>query len=207
MFLQNSLMGYSTLCSCSFQVTLPNLSWSQTILNAVIHLWSCLLYWPHQMIRRASLPVSRCSIFMVWTDEAYLRFEVMLFVIILLLFMGFYLLIGSRSISKWGEVSKSVFHLFWKRGGHYRFLCHPMHHGMFFATFSDEMSVSSDISSQSRVTKEMAKLWPSSTGVDSLANILFLYPPVPCPARFSSRVGSGWISTSNIAFWPFDSWF
>ena len=68
------------------------------------------------------------------------------------------------------------------------------------AKFSVEMSDTSDISSRSRVPVEVAKSWPCSTGVDSLANLLFPLSSGPCPSRFSSMAGSGWTSTSNIAF-------
>ena len=57
-------------------------------------------------------------------------------------------------------------------------------------TFSVEMSDSSDISFQSRVPVEVAKSWLRSTGVDSLANLLFPLPSGPCPSRFSSIAGS-----------------
>ena len=72
------------------------------------------------------------------------------------------------------------------------------------------MSDSSDISSRSRVPAEVAKSRPCSTGVYSLANLLFHLPSVPCPSRFSSMAGSGWTSTSNIVFRlseDFDYWF
>ena len=42
------------------------------------------------------------------------------------------------------------------------------------ATVSIEMSDSSDISSRSSVPVEVAKSWPCSTGVDSLASLLSL---------------------------------
>ena len=48
------------------------------------------------------------------------------------------------------------------------------------ATFSVEMSDSSDISSRSKVPVEVAKSWPCSTGVHSLANPLFALPSGPC---------------------------
>ena len=70
------------------------------------------------------------------------------------------------------------------------------------ATFSVEMSGSADISSRSRVPVEVAKSWPYSTEVDSLANLLFPLPSGPCPSRLSSMAGSGWTYTSNIAFCP-----
>ena len=50
------------------------------------------------------------------------------------------------------------------------------------ATFSAEMLDSSDVSSRSRVPVKVAKYWPCSTGVGSLANLLFLFPSVPRPA-------------------------
>ena len=43
-----------------------------------------------------------------------------------------------------------------------------------------KMSDSSDISSRSRVSVEVAKTWPCSTGVDSLVNLLL---PVPYALR------------------------
>ena len=61
-------------------------------------------------------------------------------------------------------------------------------------------SVTPYISSRSRVPVEVAKSWPYSTGLDSLANLLFPLPFGPCLARISSMAGSGWTSTSNIAF-------
>ena len=70
------------------------------------------------------------------------------------------------------------------------------------ATFSVEMSESSDISSRSRVPVEVAKSWPCSTGVDSLANLLFHLPSGPCPSLFSSMAGCKWTSTFNLAFCP-----
>ena len=68
------------------------------------------------------------------------------------------------------------------------------------ATFSVEISDSSDISSRTRVTVEVETSGPCSTGEDSLANLLFPLPSGPCPSRFLSMAGSGWTSTSNIAF-------
>ena len=71
------------------------------------------------------------------------------------------------------------------------------------ATFSVEMSDSFDISSRSRVPVEVAKSWPCPTGVDTLANLLFLFlPSGSCPSRFSSMAGSERSSNSNIAFCP-----
>ena len=82
-----------------------------------------------------------------------------------------------------------------------------MHHSvvsgdLVVATFSVEMSDSSDISSRSRVPVEVTKSWSCSTGVDSLANLLFPLPSGPYHSRFSSMAGSGWTSTSDIAFCP-----
>ena len=70
------------------------------------------------------------------------------------------------------------------------------------AIFSVEMWDHSDISSPSRFPVDVAKSWPCSTGVDSLANLLFPLPSGPCPSRFSSMAGSGWTSTSSFALWP-----
>ena len=67
------------------------------------------------------------------------------------------------------------------------------------ATFSVEMLDSSDISSRSNVPVEVAKLWPCSTGVDSLASLLSL-PYGPCTSWFSFMAWSVWTSSSNIAF-------
>ena len=72
------------------------------------------------------------------------------------------------------------------------------------ATFSVEMSDSSDISSRSRVPVEVAKSRACSTGVDSLANLLFHLPSGSCPSRSSSMAGSKWTSTFNLAFCPSD---
>ena len=73
-----------------------------------------------------------------------------------------------------------------------------------FATFSVEMSDSSDISSRSRVPVEVVKSWPCSTGVDSVANLPFPLPSGPCPYWFSFMAGSEWTSNSNLAFCPSD---
>ena len=70
------------------------------------------------------------------------------------------------------------------------------------ATFSVEMSDSSYIFSRSSVPVEVAKSWPCSTGVDSIASLLFPLPSGPCLYWFSSMSSSGWTSTSNIAFCP-----
>ena len=56
------------------------------------------------------------------------------------------------------------------------------------AGFSIEMSDLSDDSSRSSVLVEVAKSRPSSTGVDLLVNLLFPFPSVPDPARFSSAL-------------------
>ena len=70
------------------------------------------------------------------------------------------------------------------------------------ATFSVEMSGSSDISSRSKVPVEVVLFWPCSTGVDSLANLLFPLPSGQCPSWFSSMAGSECTSTSNLGFCP-----
>ena len=77
------------------------------------------------------------------------------------------------------------------------------------ATISVEMSDSSEISSRSSVPVEVAKSWPCSTGVDSLASLLSP-PSGPCISWFSFMVWSGWTSTSSIVFAllkTFDFWF
>ena len=66
-------------------------------------------------------------------------------------------------------------------------------------TFSVEMSDSSDTSSRSNVPVEVAKSWPCSTGVDSLASLLPL-PSSPCTSWLSFMAWSVLTSTSNIFF-------
>ena len=63
-------------------------------------------------------------------------------------------------------------------------------------------SLVSSLTSRYRVPVEVAKSWPCSTGVNSLANLLFPLPSGQCPSRFSFMAGFGWTSTSNIAFCP-----
>ena len=52
------------------------------------------------------------------------------------------------------------------------------------AAISVEMSDSSDISSRSSVPVEVAKSWPCSTGVNSLASLL-PFPSSPCTSWLS----------------------
>ena len=63
------------------------------------------------------------------------------------------------------------------------------------AAISVEMSDSSDISSRSNVPVVVAKLWPCSTGVDSLASLLPL-PSSPCTSSLSFMAWSVLTSTS-----------
>ena len=56
------------------------------------------------------------------------------------------------------------------------------------ATFSVEMSDSSEISLRSRFPVENAKSWPCSTGVDALANLQFPLPSIPRAGRMDGRV-------------------
>ena len=65
---------------------------------------------------------------------------------------------------------------------------------------SVEMSDSSDIFSRSSVPVEVAKSWPCSTGVDSLASLQLPLSSGPCISGFSCMAWSGWTSTSGIAF-------
>ena len=137
----------------------------------------------------------------------HLRSDVILLTIVFLFFLGFCFIACTRSHGKWKEGSQSVFHSFQKRGGRCRFLRLPCIvvlsvGGLVVATFSVEMSESSEFSSQSRVQVEVAKSWPCSTGSDPLANFLFSIPSFPHPAPLSSKAGSGWISTSSVAFCP-----
>ena len=133
------------------------------------------------------------------TVEAYLRCEVILFVIVLLLFLGFCFISCTRSHGKWKKVSENDEDV----AGFFVTPCIMVLSlgDLEVVTISVEMSDSSDMSSPSRVPVEVAKSQRCSTGVDSLANLLFPLPSGPCPSRFSSMAGSGWTSTSNIAFY------
>ena len=67
------------------------------------------------------------------------------------------------------------------------------------AAISVEMSDSSDISARSNVPVEVAKSWPCSTGVDSLASLLPL-PSSPCTSWLSFMAWSVLNSTFNSSF-------
>ena len=172
--------------------------------------WSIrgLAYYPDntKSIRRASLSIGVCIIRLSRTIEAYLRFEVILFVIVLLLFLGFCFISCTRSHGKWKEVSENdedVAGFFVTPCIMVLSLC-----DLVVVNISVEMSDSSDISSPYRVPVEVAKSRRCSTGVDSLGNLLFPLSSCPCPSRFWSMTGSGWTSTYNIDYCSSeDFWF
>ena len=80
------------------------------------------------------------------------------------------------------------------------------------ATFSVEMSDSSDFSSRSRVPVEVAKSWPCSTKLDSFANPIFSSHSLPFHVPSDSHLGQGLdgslLLTLSFGLWrTFDSWF
>ena len=109
------------------------------------------------------------------TIEGDLRFKVILLVIVLFFFLGFCSIACTRSHGIWKKVSQKVFFTLSENDEDVPgFSVTPsvmvLSVGdLVVATFSVEISDSSDISSRSRVPVEVAKSWPCSTGVDSLA--------------------------------------
>ena len=152
------------------------------------------LYWPDVFVsllivlttpNLSMVPVGVCLILLGRTFEADSRSKVNLLVIILFFLMEFTFIACTRSHGKWKDVSKKFFTLSENDADVACFSVTPAIIVLtlgdrLVATTSVEMSDSSDISSRSNVPVDVAKSWPCSTGVDSLASLQFSLLFGPC---------------------------